>query len=153
MKTKFIAGVIALFISLTAMAQQMPAQFNTPFADVAALSRDEAFRSRVGVAMYIRAGEALIDTAAKEANYAYYEKLFASLIVTEGDNRYYVSLFTNAVLTTGANAATPDAYLYGGVSALWQNIVEAWMYRNGYVKVPVAPVEPVAPVAPTTDGQ
>ena len=147
MKTKFITGVIALFVSMTAMAQQMPAQFNTPFADVAALSRDEAFRSRVGVAMYIRAGEALIDTTTKEANYAYYEKLFASLIVTEGDNRYYVSLFTNAVLTTGANAATPDAYLYGGVSALWQNIVEAWMYRNGYVKMPVEPE------LPTTDGQ
>ena len=141
MKTQFIAGVIvALFVSITASAQQMPAQFNTPFIDVAELSRDEAFRSRVGVAMYIRAGEALIDTVAKEANYAYYEKLFASLIVTEGENRYYVSLFTNAVLTTGANALTPDAYLYGGVSALWKNIVEAWMYRNGYVKLATMPI-------------
>jgi hypothetical protein len=141
MKTQFL--IFALFLSLTATAQQMPAQFNTPFVDVAKLSRDDDFRSRVGVAMYIRAGEALIDTTTKEANYAYYEKLFASLIVTEGDNRYYVSLFTNAVLTTGANAATPDAYLYGGVSALWRNIVEAWMYRNGYVKLAVEPAEPV----------
>lgn len=144
MKTQFL--IFALFLSLTAQAQQMPAQFNTPFIDIAELSRDESFRSRVGVAMYIRAGEALIDTTAKEANYTYYEKLFASLIVTEGDNRYYVSLFTNAVLTTGAGAATPDAYLYGGVSALWKNIVEAWMYRNGYVKVPVLP-------EPTIEGQ
>ena len=150
MKTQLF--IVALFLSLTASAQQMPAQFNTPFADVAALSRDETFRSRVGVAMYIRAGEALIDTVAKEANYAYYEKLFASLIVTEGDNRYFVSLFTNAVLTTGANAQTPDAFLYGGVSALWKNIVEAWMYRNGYVKSPVAPEVPTTEV-PTTEGQ
>ena len=97
--------------------------------------------------------QALIDTVAKEANYAYYEKLFASLIVTEGDNRYYVSLFTNAVLTTGANAQTPDAYLYGGVSALWKNIVEAWMYRNGYVKLPVEPEAPVEQEVPTIEGQ
>jgi len=141
MKTQFIAGVIvALFVSITASAQQMPAQFNTPFIDVAELSRDEAVRSRLGVGMYIRAGEALIVWTTNEANYAYYEKLFASLIVTEGDNRYFVSLFTNAVLTTGANAQTPDAFLYGGVSALWKNIVEAWMYRNGYVKLPVETV-------------
>ena len=138
MKTQLF--IFALFLSIAASAQQ---QFNTPFADVAALSRDDAFRSRVGVAMYIRAGEALVDTTAKEANYAYYEKLFASLVVTEGDNRYYVSLFTNAVLTTGANAQTPDAFLYGGVSALWKNIIEAWMYRNGYVKLPVAPEVPI----------
>lgn len=135
MKTQFL--IFALFLSLTAAAQQMPAQFNTPFIDVAELSRDEAFRSRVGVAMYIRAGEALIDTTTKEANYAYYEKLFASQIITNADSRHHISLFTNAVLTKGANLTTPDTYLYEGISALWENIVKSWMYTNGYLKMPV----------------
>lgn len=113
------------------------AQFNTPFATVADLSKNEAFKSRVGVAMYIRAGQALVDSTRANLQEAYYEKLFASLIVTEGNNQYYVSLFTNAALTQGANQNTPDAQLYAYINALWPEIVKAWMYRNGYVKLEV----------------
>lgn len=110
-------------------------QFNTPFATVAELSKNEAFRNRVGVAMYVKAGQALVDTTAKAAELSYYEKMFASLIVTEGNNAYYVSLFTNAALSQGANLSTPDATLYGYVNALWPQILNAWMYRNGYIKL------------------
>jgi hypothetical protein len=63
--------------------------------------------------------------------------MFASLIVTEGNNAYFVSLFTNAALTQGANLNTPDAVLYAYVSALWPEILKAWMYRNGYIKLEV----------------
>ena len=129
-------NVLILFFAL--LAFPAIAQFNTPFATVADLSKNEAFKSRVGVAMYIRAGQALVDTANANAEQAYYEKLFASLIVTEGNNQYYVSLFTNAALTQGANQNTPDAQLYAYINALWPDIVKAWMYRNGYVKLETA---------------
>ncbi len=111
-------------------------QFNTPFATVVELSRNETFRSRVGVAMYIRAGQALVDTTNQSTMEKYYEKIFASLVVTEGDNRYFVSLFTNAALTQGAQLETPDELIYAYVSGLWGEIVKAWMYRNGYIKPP-----------------
>jgi len=122
---------------LCALTVQAQTQFNTPFATVAELSKNEGFRSRVGVAMYVRAGLALTDTTTKAAELAYYEKMFASLIVTEGNNAYFVSLFTNAALTQGANLSTPDVGLYAHISALWPEILKAWMYRNGYIKLEV----------------
>jgi hypothetical protein len=122
-----------VFFFLLAVSASAQLQFNTPFSTVAELSRNEAFRSRVGVAMYVRAGQALVDTVRQGTPEKYYEKLFASLIVTEGDNKYFVSLFTNAALTQGAQLATPDVALYAYVNALWPEIVKAWMYRNGYV--------------------
>lgn len=122
-----------LFLPCVAIAQQ----FNTPFATIAELSKNETFRNRVGVAMYVRAGQAMVDTTAKAAEFAYYEKMFASLIVTEGNNAYYVSLFTNAALSQGANLNTSDVVLYGYVNVLWPQILNAWMYRNGYIKLPV----------------
>lgn len=132
------------FISfcLFAFAASAQTQFNTPFSTVAELSKNEVFRNRVGVAMYIRAGQALTDTTPKAAELAYYEKMFASLIVTEGNNAYFVSLFTNAALTQGASPNTPDAGLYGYINALWPEILKAWMYRNGYIKLEL----------PNTDG-
>jgi len=122
-----------VFFFLLAFSASAQLQFNTPFSTVAELSRNEAFRSRVGVAMYVRAGQALVDTVRQGTTEKHYEKLFASLIVTEGDNKYFVSLFTNAALTQGAQLATLDAALYAYVNALWPEIFKAWMYRNGYV--------------------
>lgn len=124
---------ILLFL-LTIVSLSVNAQtFNTPFIEVVELSKDDTLRSRISVAMYIRAGEALVDTVPKAANVNYYEKLFASQIVTDATNNYFVSLFTNAALTVGVKKETPDAFLYVAISQLWPNIVKAWMYKNGYI--------------------
>ncbi len=129
-----------LIFFLTIFSLTLSAQtFNTPFIEVVELSKDDTLRSRISVAMYIRAGEALVDTTLKAANTSYYEKLFASQIVTDATNNYFVSLFTNAALTTGVKKETPDVFLYAAISQLWPNIVKAWMYKNGYIPLVVTP--------------
>jgi len=129
-----------LIFFLTIFSLTLSAQtFNTPFIEVVELSKDDSLRSRISVAMYIRAGEALVDTTLKAANTSYYEKLFASQIVTDATNNYFVSLFTNAALTTGVKKETPDVFLYAAISQLWPNIVKAWMYKNGYIPLVVTP--------------
>jgi hypothetical protein len=129
-----------LIFFLTVFSLTLSAQtFNTPFIEVVELSKDDSLRSRISVAMYIRAGEALVDTTLKTANTSYYEKLFASQIVTDATNNYFVSLFTNAALTTGVKKETPDVFLYAAISQLWPNIVKAWMYKNGYIPLVVTP--------------
>jgi hypothetical protein len=136
-----------IFLLLTVFSLTLSAQtFNTPFIEVVELSKDDTLRNRISVAMYIRAGEALVDTTLKAANTSYYEKLFASQIVTDATNNYFVSLFTNAALTVGVKKETPDAFLYAAISQLWPNIVKAWMYKNGYIPLVTAnPTEPTTP--------
>jgi hypothetical protein len=117
----------SLFVNAQVKTQNIQNIGNVPFLDIANLARNPEFRNRVAVAMYIKAGETLIDSTQSPK-----AQEFASRIVVEGDNDYYISIFSRAVITTGANKDTPDALLYQGVSVLWPDILKAWLYATGY---------------------
>lgn len=140
---RIIILIISLLWLFNASAQQVVTtpQFNTPFYEIANLSKDKQFRDRVGVAMFIKAGEVFKDTTLKEPILNFYEKSFAALIISEPWNDYYLSLFTNAAMSAGVKDTSPDPLLYTAIYSTWNDIFMTWMYRNNYIPKPVPSTE------------
>ena len=124
-----------LFCLMIALASVLSAQpnFTQPFLEISELSENDTLRRRVSVAMNVRAGLVMLDTATIVTQQQFYERKFAAQIIANSTNPYFLSMFTSAALSQGVTLETPDQFLYLAIDTLWPAIFATWSYNQGYV--------------------